>query len=143
VEILEKFTGTPAKTSDCCSTAADGSAVCIVPQNGVKADCACNTVSIQQIDVVQTDELPKQTVHNPVWGNIRGGLLFAIACITSPCCTPLLVPLVLWLFAGTPVAVWLGHNLGWVYGGLTLVSIASFVMLWRWLNKRNTSNYHV
>jgi hypothetical protein len=143
VEVLDKFKDAPAQTSDCCSTTDDSSAVCIVPQNGVKADCGCNTVRLQHIEVMQSSETPRQIVNNTVWQNIRGGLLFAIACITSPCCTPLIVTLVLWLFAGTPVAVWLGHNLGWVYGGLTSVSIASAALLWRWFNKRNTSNYHV
>lgn len=57
--------------------------------------------------------------------------LFGMGCITSPCCTPLIVPLGLSLLAGTPAAVWLGHNLGWVYGALTLVSIASFVIAFR------------
>jgi len=140
VEILENFKGTPAQTNDCCSTTADGSAVCVVPQNGVKADCGCNTVTIQHLSAMESRELPVQKVKNSVWQNIRRGLLFVIACVTSPCCTPLLVPLVLWLFAGTPIAVWIGHNLGGVYGGLTLVSIASFVMLWRWFNKYNNSH---
>ncbi len=57
--------------------------------------------------------------------------MFLVGCITSPCCTPLVVPLGLTLLVGTPAAVWLGHNLGWVYGTLTLVSIASFVIAFR------------
>ena len=56
------------------------------------------------------------------------GLLFALACVTSPCCTPLIVPLALALLVGTPLAAWLGHYLGWVYGGLTLVSVVSFFL---------------
>ena len=51
--------------------------------------------------------------------------MLGVACVTSPCCTPLFVPLGLALLAGTPAAVWLSANLGWVYGGLTLVSIIS------------------
>jgi predicted MFS family arabinose efflux permease len=72
-----------------------------------------------------------------MWQKIRGGLMFVIACITSPCCTPLIVPLGLALLAGTPLAVWLSTNLGWVYGGLTLVSIISFVLGFRWLNQKH------
>ncbi|MEO8393392.1 MAG: hypothetical protein ABI700_10415 [Chloroflexota bacterium] len=63
-----------------------------------------------------------------------------MACIASPCCTPLIVPILLTLLAGTPVAVWMGHHLGWVYGGLTLVSIISLVMALRWTSQRPTSN---
>ena len=65
--------------------------------------------------------------------------MFAAACIASPCCTPLIVPVVLSLLSGTPVAVWLGQHLGWVYGGLTLVSALSFVLAVRWMSKRNRS----
>jgi len=74
-----------------------------------------------------------------MWQKIRGGLMFTIACITSPCCTPLIVPLGLALLAETPLAVWLSANLGWVYGGLTLVSIISFVLGFRWLNQKHSA----
>ncbi len=69
-----------------------------------------------------------------MWQKIRSALAFGVACIVSPCCTPLYVPLVLALLAGTPVAVWASANLGWVYGGLTLISIASFVLAYRWMS---------
>ena len=67
--------------------------------------------------------------------NRRGIAAFLLACFTSPCCTPLIVPLILALLAGSPVALWISQNLGWVYGGLTLVSILSFVLALRWLNR--------
>ncbi len=51
-----------------------------------------------------------------------------VARITSPCCTPIIVPIALALLAGTPVAVWLSANVGWVYGGLTLLSVVSLVL---------------
>jgi len=70
-----------------------------------------------------------------MWKKIRSGFMFGIACIASPCCTPLIVPLGLALLAGTPVAVWASAHLGWIYGGLTLVSIVSLVMGLRWLSK--------
>jgi hypothetical protein len=60
-------------------------------------------------------------------------VLLGIACITSPCCTPLIVPVILALLAGTPVAVWLAQNVGWVYSGLTLVSVTSMVLGLRWV----------
>jgi hypothetical protein len=67
-----------------------------------------------------------------MWQKIRGSLLFGMACVTSPCCTPLYVPLGLALLAGTPAAAWVAASLGWVYGGLTLVSVFSFVLAFRW-----------
>jgi hypothetical protein len=76
--------------------------------------------------VIQNEEIS-------MWQKIRAGLLFGVACLTSPCCTPLYIPLALALLAGTPAALWLGHNLGWVYGGLTLISVASLVVALRWL----------
>jgi predicted MFS family arabinose efflux permease len=51
----------------------------------------------------------------------------------------LIVPLLLALVAGTPVAVWTSHHLGWVYGALTLVSMISFVPGWRSMGKRKRS----
>jgi predicted MFS family arabinose efflux permease len=72
------------------------------------------------------------------WHRIRSGLMFGIAVVASPCCAPLIVPLVLALLAGTPIAVWLSHNSGWAYGALTLISIASLVLglRWMWRKKR-------
>ena len=70
---------------------------------------------------------------------LRGMALFLVACFTSPCCTPLIVPLILALLAGTPVALWLTQNLGWVYGGLTIISIISLVLALRWIGKRKES----
>jgi len=72
-----------------------------------------------------------------MWKKIRSGLMFLIACVASPCCTPLIVPLGLALLAGTPVAVWASAHLGWVYGGLTLLSIVSLVLGFRWLGQKS------
>lgn len=62
-----------------------------------------------------------------------GGL--AVACLVSPCCAPLWVPLVLFLLAGTPLAVFLSASLGWVYAGLTVFSLLSLYLGWRWLRQ--------
>jgi hypothetical protein len=35
--------------------------------------------------------------------------------------------------AGTPTATWLMHNAGWVYGGLTLISLISLILGLRFL----------
>ncbi len=75
-----------------------------------------------------------------MWLKIRSGFMFLIACIASPCCTPLIVPLGLALLAGTPFAVWASANLGWVYGGLTLLSIVSLILGLRWMNGKAKSN---
>jgi len=74
-----------------------------------------------------------------MWKKIRSGVMFAIACVASPCCTPLVLPLGLALLAGTPVALWLSANIGWVYGALTLVSLISFVLGFRWLGQKSES----
>jgi hypothetical protein len=74
-----------------------------------------------------------------MWQKIRSGVMFVIACVASPCCTPLIVPLGLALLAGTPVAVWASANLGWVYGGLTLLSVVTFVLAFRWLGQKSAS----
>lgn len=78
-----------------------------------------------------------------MWKKVRSGVMLAIACITSPCCTPLIVPLILALLAGTPVAVWLGQNVGWVYAGLTLISIISLVLGLRWMNRSTSRSLSV
>ena len=71
--------------------------------------------------------------------NLRGMVLFGVGCLTSPCCTPLIVPIVLVLLAGTSVALWISQHLGWVYGGLTIVSVISFALALRWLGQRKAS----
>jgi len=143
--------------NDCCSTTEDGNAVCIVAQN-IKANscecdsstlsCGCDSAITRQTDVIQVIKLlPSQPRHTQntsitenksVWQKIRSGVMFLVACIASPCCTPLFVPLVSALFAGTPAAIWLGQNLGWVYGGLTLLSVVSLVLGLRWMGKNGS-----
>lgn len=97
---------------DCCHTAEDGSISCTVP--------AANT-------------------DKKLWPKIRSGVMFGIACITSPCCTPLIVPLGLGLLAGTPAAVWLSNYIGWLYAGLTLLSILSLIVGLRWARQKTSS----
>lgn len=54
--------------------------------------------------------------------------LFVIATVTSPCCSPLVVVLLVTVAAGTPLAAWVTQNLAWIYGGLTAISILSFIV---------------
>lgn len=117
------------ESGDCCHSADDGSMYCAVPQAGQAASC----------NGAPTAPTDSNIIKDGLWKTVRGWLMFGVACLTSPCCTPLIVPLALALLAGTPVAAWLGQNLGWVYGGLTLLSAVSFVVALRWLNKPKSS----
>lgn len=96
----------------CCRTTDDGSTVCITSN--------------------------RKTIA-PFWKSIRSGAAFVVACVASPCCTPIIVPIILALLGGTPVAVWLTQHIGWVYGGLTLVSVISLVLGLRWIGQKSTS----
>ena len=78
-----------------------------------------------------------------MWKKGRSGVMFGIACIASPCCTPIIIPIVIALLAGTPVALWMSANLGWVYGGLTLLSIISLVLGVRWMRQKSNSRHSV
>ena len=137
----QSFEATSCEKEGCCSTADDGSAIC-VPSAQIN-------VAVDSILVVKSSS-EKRTFGDyvaeckTVWKKIRGGLMFSVACIASPCCTPIIVPIALTLLAGTPVALWMGQNLGWVYGGLTLLSVVSFVLGLRWMGqngtRRNTSS---
>ena len=75
------------------------------------------------------------------WLKIRSGLMFGISVIASPCCAPLIVPLILALLAGTPIAIWLSHHIGWVYGVLTLASIISLAFGLRWMRRNKRPKY--
>jgi hypothetical protein len=99
-------------SENCCRTAEDGAVYCTLPVSGN---------------------------DHKLWRKFRSGIMFGVACITSPCCTPLLVPLVLGLMAGTPIAAWLANYIGWLYAGLTLLSIVSLVLGLRWA-KHNSSS---
>ena len=72
-----------------------------------------------------------------MWKKIRSAVMFGVACIASPCCTPIIVPIAIALLAGTPIAAWLSAYIGWVYGALTLLSIVSLVLGFRWLGQKN------
>lgn len=84
--------------------------------------------------------LERPATHPGRWKRVRASVMFGIACLASPCCTPLIVPVVLAALAGTPLALWLGQNLGWVYGALTVISAVSFVLALRWSNGRGARN---
>ena len=129
----------------CGTTTEDGAAVCIPGACSCSSDAKSNkpiSLSIPSVSenkktvpesIIQINHNQEQTM----WKKIRSGLMFGVACITSPCCTPIIVPIVLALLAGTPVAVWLSAYVGWVYGGLTLLSVISLVLGFRWMGQKN------
>ena len=138
--------------SDHCGTVTeDGNAVCI-PRS-----CSCSSEkksseptpltlsTIKESNKVAS--VPTVTFsenQEPImWKKIRSGVMFGIACIASPCCTPIIIPIAIALLAGTPVAVWMSANLGWVYGGLTLLSIISLVLGVRWMSQKSNSRQSV
>lgn len=123
----------------CCSTTEDGSAVCVVPQ----------TIAFETIQVVTPPAQPRSMLTSrlaeclSLWQRFRAGVMFVVACVASPCCTPVIVPVVLALLAGTPAALWMSQNLGVVFGGLTLLSAVSFVLAFRWMRSNSSRRANV
>ena len=72
---------------------------------------------------------------------IRSGLMFGIAVIASACYVPLIVPLILALLLGTPIAVWLSDHTGWVYGGLPLIFLIGLVLGLRFVRRDKLAKY--
>lgn len=120
--------------SDHCGSVTGERATVCVP-----GSCSCSTDAKDrgQISIPVSTITKSNDQEAGLWRKIRSGLMFGVACIASPCCTPIIVPLGLALFAGTPVAIWLSAHIGWVYGGLTLFSIISLVLGFRWLGQKN------
>jgi hypothetical protein len=112
----------PGQIQSSCQTSVEGAAC--------SPSCACKTASAPTL--ISLEHSSKPGTRSNRWHEIRSMVMVGIACLTSPCCTPLIVPVLLSLLAGTPLAVWLGANIGWVYGGLTLLSVVSLVMALRW-----------
>lgn len=126
------------KQSKCRSTD-DGMASCVVSVMGQRCTCPDEAVASPSLPASEhsTTRKAQSKQHTSLrWKTIRSGLLFVLACLTSPCCTPLFVPLGLALLAGTPLALWLTAYLGWVYGAFTLVCVSSLVFAFRPLRKR-------
>ena len=131
----------------CGSVTENGAVVCVPGACSCSSDAKSNEpISLSLASVSENKNIVspkiiqlKNNQEKAMWKKIRSALAFGVACIASPCCTPLIVPLGLALLAGTPVAVWLSANVGWVYGGLTLISIASFVLAYRWMGQKSDS----
>lgn len=122
--------------SDHCGTVTeDGNAICVPSASGEACGCSSQSQIVQEKDISAHSEEPS------AWMKIRSGVMFGVACVASPCCTPILVPIGLALLAGTPVAVWAAAYIGWVYGGLTLVSVVSLVLGFRWMRQKSDPRY--
>lgn len=122
--------------SDSCETTTkEGNAVC------VPGSCSCSTeTKNSQPIVLSILSLTKnKNQEKNMWQKIRSGFMFVIAGIASPCCTPIIVPIGIALLAGTPIAIWASANIGWVYGGLTLLSVVSLALGIRWMKQKNNT----
>ena len=129
----------------CGSITEDGAAVCVPGACSCSSDAKSNkpiSLSIPSVSenkktvpesIIQINHNQEQTM----WKKIRSAVMFGVACIASPCCTPIIVPIAIALLAGTPIAAWLSAYIGWVYGGLTLLSIVSLVLGFRWMGQKN------
>lgn len=118
--------------SEHCGTVNEnGSAVCIPGQ------CSCSTETKENKSIQLS--IPTIQEEKSMWKKIRSGFMFVVACFASPCCTPIIVPIGLALLAGTPFAVWASAHLGWVYGGLTLLSVVSLLLGIRWMNQKSNT----
>lgn len=124
--------------ADSSCTTTDGNVMCGLPDaNGVSA-CGCSqptTTKTAQTTILETARTDSAETKRDVPSLVA----FIVGCVASPCCTPLYVPLVLFVFAGTPVAAWLGANVGWVYGVLTLLSVVSFGLALWWRTQKTNS----
>ena len=106
--------------------------------NSTDKSCSCSSgSSVQTLGTSSvatfrsTSRLGKQQVRT-----LTGMLSLGVACLTSPCCVPLITPVILGLMAGTPAAVWLTVHMSWLYGALTLVSALSFTLTWVFLKRK-------
>ena len=131
--------------SDHCGSATEeGAAVCVPGACSCSPETKSSETTPLLLPLLDKDEKKEPQVmdqfngdqENTMWKKIRGAVMFGIACITSPCCTPIIVPVAIALLAGTPIAVWLSAYIGWVYGGLTLLSVLSLVLGFRWMGQK-------
>jgi hypothetical protein len=78
-----------------------------------------------------------------LWKKLRLCLVFGLALSTSPAITPIIVPRCFdsALLAGTPTALWVTHNAGWVYGGLTFISLVSLIFGLHFLGDKTNVNH--
>ena len=115
-------------TSEQSCTTKDGLAAC---QPATSSDAGCGCSSSQKTKKSNNLE-PKKP------NSVISAILLGVACLTSPCCVPLIAPIILGLLAGTPLALWFTSHMGWMYGGLTLISAIGFLLLWRYAFQKSS-----
>ena len=95
----------------CGNVTEDGAPVCVPGACSCSSNAKSNElislslppVSENKIAVLQKIIPLNNNQEKTMWKKIRSALAFGVACIASPCCTPLIVPLGL--------ACWQGHLL--------------------------------
>jgi len=133
--MIRERTANGCNGNDCCGEGMGGVS-CRLTSEKAEARAVIPISSVRTAVEMIAVEGDGQAGRDGLWRRVRGGVMLMVACITSLCCTPLIVPVVVGLVGGTPAAVWMGENLGWIYGGLTLISVVSGVVGWRWMQKR-------
>lgn len=109
-------------------TTKDGLTAC---QPSTSSDAGCGCASANQTKPPDKTEPQKSS-------SVTSAVLLGVACLTSPCCVPLIAPIILGLLAGTPLALWFASHMAWMYGGLTLISVISFLLLWRYAFQKSS-----
>jgi hypothetical protein len=131
--------------STCCSDESERATCSIEDSNH---QCAC--AESKSIPVPVSLRLPQHSLGRQDASSvqdtepshpIRSTLLFAVACVTSPCCTPLFVPVGIALLAGTALAVWLTPHVGWVYAALTMISVLSLLLAFFSFRRRSGGSF--
>jgi len=95
----------------CGSLTEEGAAVCIPGE----CRCSAETKSSEPVFISAPPLIESRDQETSMRKKIRSTVMFVIACIASPCCTPIIVPIAITLLAGTPIAAWLSAYIGWVY----------------------------
>lgn len=86
-----------------------------------------STRSLQRSSKPPGKESMTKEPTTSVWRRVWGGGSLALACLASPCCAPLYVPVVLSLLAGTPIAAFLAGYVGWIYSAFTALSVVGLI----------------
>lgn len=79
----------------CGSITEDGAAVCVPGA----CSCSSETKSSESIRISAPPINKSQNQEINVWKKIRSAVMFGVACIASPCCTPIIIPITIALLA--------------------------------------------
>jgi hypothetical protein len=104
---------------------------CRAPNPDNTEACGCSSNTAAPLEVGQRGPPAKSVLGQ----TLSGALMFAVACLA--CCAPLIVPVILGLVAGTPLAALLTFSSGWLVGGLALLLVVVSRVGW-YLYKKST-----